>query len=66
MTPSTPAHCLNCETTDAETPLVQWQYQQQHFWVCPDCLPVMIHKRHQLTEKLAALTQAGAPPAKAA
>ncbi|MBI3243208.1 MAG: hypothetical protein HYZ49_13040 [Chloroflexi bacterium] len=57
MTTSPADHCLNCNTAEADIPLVQWQYQGRHLWICADCLPLMIHKRHQLAEKLSALDE---------
>jgi hypothetical protein len=53
--------CLNCGAAEEEVPLVKWHYQGRRFWICADCLPVMIHKRHLLAEKLSAL---GDPDAK--
>ncbi len=44
--------CLNCRTSDEAAPLVQWRYQGRNLWICADCLPLIIHKRHQLSDKL--------------
>lgn len=51
-------HCLNCNTTDAEAPMVLFRFQGRELWICADCLPVMIHKRPLLMEKWAAQMEA--------
>jgi hypothetical protein len=43
--------CLNCGAAEADVPLVQWRFQGRALWICADCLPIMIHKRHLLMEK---------------
>ena len=54
-------HCLNCDRTEQETPLVALKYAGRETWVCPQCLPVLIHHAEQLADKLAALRQAASP-----
>ena len=54
MTNSTTNHCLNCNNTDTDAPLVLFRYHGRELWICADCLPVMIHKRPLLMEKWAA------------
>lgn len=56
MNPNTPA-CLNCERTDKDTPLISVQYVSRPAWICPQCLPVLIHHADQLENKLAAIRQ---------
>lgn len=46
--------CLSCDRGDDEIPLAPWRYQGREFWICPDCLPRLIHRRAELAEKLAA------------
>ena len=53
--------CMNCERTDKETPLISLQYASHQTWICPQCLPVLIHHADQLEDKLAALRQANSP-----
>ena len=60
MSQNTPI-CLNCERTDKETPLIDLQYASRQVWICPQCLPVLIHHADQLEDKLAALRQANSP-----
>jgi hypothetical protein len=44
--------CLNCGKTENELPLVQLTYSGNQSWICPQCLPVLIHHIDQLKEKL--------------
>jgi hypothetical protein len=44
--------CFNCNKTEKEIPLVQLTYQEKPSWICPQCLPVLIHHIDQLKEKL--------------
>ena len=60
MNPNAPA-CLNCGRTDKQTPLISLQYVLREAWICPQCLPVLIHHADELEEKLAALRQAASP-----
>jgi hypothetical protein len=43
--------CLNCARTEAQIPLLVWRYQGRELWICPDCLPILIHQREQLMAK---------------
>ena len=45
-------HCLNCDKSELETPLLQLHYIQEHQFICPQCLPVLIHTPDKLTGKL--------------
>ncbi len=42
-------HCLVCERTDQEIPLVQLDFQGKNFWICPQHIPVLIHDPQKLT-----------------
>jgi hypothetical protein len=44
--------CLYCERHSGETPLLQLQYQDGTYWICPQHLPILIHKPAQLAGKL--------------
>jgi hypothetical protein len=44
--------CLNCGSSEQEKPLVTIKFQGKEFYICPQCLPILIHKPDQLTEKL--------------
>lgn len=40
--------CFNCERSAAEAPISNWQYKGQEFWVCSQCMPLLIHKLEQV------------------
>ncbi len=44
--------CLNCGRTSNEIPMLTFEYRDEAFYLCPACLPVMIHKPQNLAGKL--------------
>jgi hypothetical protein len=44
--------CLNCGRTSQEIPLLALDYRSETYHLCPQCLPVMIHKPQNLAGKL--------------
>lgn len=54
--------CLSCGTTEMERPLLTLKYQQKELYICPQCLPILIHKPYQLAEKLPDLVLSEIPP----
>ena len=46
------SQCFNCGKEENEIPLIQLTYSGSTAWICPQCLPVLIHHIDQLTEKL--------------
>ena len=46
-------HCLNCERTENQIPLVSLRYAGGQAWICSQCLPTLIHKPQQLAGRLA-------------
>lgn len=44
--------CLHCLRSSNEVPLIELEYQGDQFWICPQHLPILIHKPGQLAEKL--------------
>ena len=40
--------CLVCEKSSEETPVTKFYYQQSTFYICPQHLPVLIHKPQEL------------------
>lgn len=44
--------CLNCNANEQEKPLLTIKFQGDEIYICPQCLPVLIHKTHLLAEKL--------------
>ncbi len=44
--------CLVCERSSAEVPLIALRYRGEALWICPQHLPILIHKPAQLADKL--------------
>jgi hypothetical protein len=44
--------CLNCDRTENEIPLLTMAYHEETHFICPQCLPVLIHKPQNLAGKL--------------
>lgn len=59
---ATVARCLACEQTSDEVPLINVQYRGQEFWICPQHLPILIHKPAQLAGRLPGAEKLDAAP----
>ena len=44
--------CVYCERDSYEVPLVALRYQDSDAWICPQHLPILIHKPQLLAGKL--------------
>lgn len=44
--------CLVCNKNENEIPLVQFDFQEKHFWICPQHIPVLIHDPSKLVGML--------------
>jgi len=44
--------CLNCNRTDEQFPLLHLTFKGEPKYLCGQCMPVLIHKAHLLTDKL--------------
>lgn len=55
--------CLNCGTSEQERPLISLKFQGKEIYICPTCLPALIHKPYQLVGKLPNFTPPENPPA---
>lgn len=44
--------CLNCGRTDEQIPLLPIAFKGEEKFICPQCLPTLIHKIHLLADKL--------------
>jgi hypothetical protein len=53
--------CINCEHTEEQTPLLVMQFRGESVYICPACLPVLIHKPEKLAEKLPGMQPGEAP-----
>lgn len=44
--------CIACEKTEEVIPLIHFDFKGGGYWICPQHLPLLIHKPDQLTGKL--------------
>lgn len=44
--------CLRCQRSSNEVTLIRLEYQGDGHWICPQHLPILIHKPSQLAEQL--------------
>ena len=51
MTENKP-QCVHCERSSDEEPLLNLKFKESDYWICPQHLPVVIHKPHLLVGKL--------------
>lgn len=42
------AECLVCKRDNSEVPLLVLHYQDHSYYICPQDLPILIHKPEQL------------------
>lgn len=49
--PTTP-RCLVCDQTSEQVPLIAVSYQERELWICPQHLPILIHKPGKLASVL--------------
>jgi hypothetical protein len=54
--------CLNCGSSDVERPLIPLKFQGREIHICPQCLPILIHKPYQLADKLPGIKSYENPP----
>jgi len=52
--------CIHCNRTDKTIPLIALLFNGEEKYICPQCLPVLIHKTHLLADKLPGIDSA--PP----
>ncbi len=44
--------CLNCGSSEMERPLLTLRFQEKNVYICPQCMPILIHQPQELAEKL--------------
>lgn len=44
--------CFNCQSSEQEVPVVSLKYKGKDLWVCPRCIPSMIHEPQLVQTKL--------------
>lgn len=50
--------CINCQRNEDELPLTEWRMAGNSFWVCPECLPLLIHRRAEVMPRWNLATRA--------
>ncbi len=56
----TDGHCFNCQRSENEIPLIPLRYQGgDSLWICPQCLPTLIHQPEKLTDALERVSRKG-------
>lgn len=43
--------CINCRRKEEEVPLTAWRTAGSTFWICPECLPLLIHRRAEVMSR---------------
>lgn len=46
--PDSEPRCVACQRSSQEIPLIALTYQNQTYWICPQHLPILLHKPEQL------------------
>ena len=49
MSLDTKKACMFCDRDENEIPLVQIDFKNNHYWICPQHIPVLIHDPQKLT-----------------
>ena len=49
--------CFSCGADEKNIPLVSITFDNKKAWICPACLPTLIHKRENLQDKLEQLKE---------
>ena len=44
--------CFNCESTENDVPVIDLRCQGKEIWICPQCLPNLIHNPQKVQETL--------------
>ena len=48
----TSPQCFNCSRPETEVPLINLRYAGSQGWICPQCLPTLIHQPQNLVGKV--------------
>ena len=57
----TNATCLNCGASAQEKPLLTLKFQGNTLYICPQCMPILIHKSYELVDKIPGLRPSDPP-----
>jgi hypothetical protein len=44
--------CINCERTEEEMPLLNFDFKGEKVYICSGCMPVLLHSPAKLAGKL--------------
>jgi hypothetical protein len=44
--------CFNCGRDEQQSPLISLRFRGENWFICPQCMPVLIHNPQRLVEKL--------------
>lgn len=44
--------CLNCERAEEQIPLLTLHFRGETIYLCPQCLPALIHKPEKMAARL--------------
>jgi len=47
-----PEECISCHKSSEQVPLLSLKYMDKWIWICPQHLPILIHKPEQLANIL--------------
>jgi hypothetical protein len=53
--------CLSCDTPEVKKPLLSLNFQGEEIYICPQCLPVLIHDPAKLADRLPGAADFGKP-----
>lgn len=53
--------CLVCNVDDQSLPLINIRFKGKNYWICPQHLPILIHKPEQLMDKLPGMEAKASP-----
>jgi hypothetical protein len=53
--------CIVCEQDSQSVPLIEFEFKGQTHFICPQHLPILIHKPATLADKLPGLELLGPP-----
>lgn len=52
--------CLYCDRSSELVPLLNLEYRGEHYWICPQHLPILIHEPGKLASYLPGLEEIAA------
>ena len=45
-------NCFNCNNSEEIIPLLKMSYKNKELWICPGCIPHLIHEPHIVQDSL--------------